>query len=78
MARRRTPTPLEAWMGTPDEVDFCSPYTSCEAYMLFMKRDREREHLEAFALVRGKNLRGKNGDLRFLPFTCFIFFFFFP
>jgi hypothetical protein len=23
MARRRTP--VEAWMGTPDEVDFCSP-----------------------------------------------------
>jgi hypothetical protein len=32
------------------------------------EREREREHLEAFALVRGKN-----GDLRFLPFNCFFF-----
>jgi hypothetical protein len=32
--------------------------------MLFMKR----ESLKAFALVRGKN-----GDLRFLPFNCFFF-----
>jgi hypothetical protein len=32
-----------------------------------MKREREREqeHLEAFAPVRGKN-----GDLQFLPFNC--------
>jgi hypothetical protein len=35
-----------------------------------MKGEREREHLEAFAL-----LRGKNGDLKLLPFNCFFFFF---
>jgi hypothetical protein len=41
MARRGTP--LEAWMGTSDEVDFCPPISiSCEAYMLFMKRERAR------------------------------------
>jgi hypothetical protein len=40
IARRRTP--LEAWMGTPDEVDFWFPYIFCEAYMVSMKRERER------------------------------------
>jgi hypothetical protein len=44
--------------------------------MLFMKREREREreraHQEAFSLVRGKN-----GDLGFLPFNWFFCLFFF-
>jgi hypothetical protein len=39
MARRRTP--LEAWMGTPDEVDFCPPIYPVRLFMLFMKRERE-------------------------------------
>jgi hypothetical protein len=30
MARGRTP--VEAWMGTFDEVDFLSPCISCETY----------------------------------------------
>jgi hypothetical protein len=33
------------------------------------EREREREHLEAFALVRGKT-----EDLKFLPFNCFFSF----
>jgi hypothetical protein len=42
--------------------------------MISMKQDRERErererdNLEAFALIRGKN-----GDLEYLPFNCFSF-----
>jgi hypothetical protein len=32
-------------------------YISCEAYILSMKGEKEREHLEAFGLVRGKNWR---------------------
>jgi hypothetical protein len=40
MARRRTP--VEVWMGTPDECKLLSPYISCEAYMLSMKRERAR------------------------------------
>jgi hypothetical protein len=43
MARRRTH--LEAWIGTLDEVDFCSPYISCEASMLSMKGERERARI---------------------------------
>jgi hypothetical protein len=76
MARRRTPS--EAWMGTLDEVDFCSPCISCEAYMLSMKGEREREkERERESIWRFAPVRGKNGDLRyFLPFNCCFFFLF--
>jgi hypothetical protein len=64
MARRRTPA--EAWMGTPDEVEFCPPIYFVRHTCFLWKR--EREHVEAFAPVRGKNR-----DLRFLPFSGFFF-----
>jgi hypothetical protein len=36
MARRRTP--VEAWMGTPDKVDFCPPIYSVRHICFFIKR----------------------------------------
>jgi hypothetical protein len=32
--RARGRIPVEAWMGTFDEVDFLSPYISCETYVI--------------------------------------------
>jgi hypothetical protein len=49
MARGRTPA--EAWMGTPDEVDFCPPINPVR-HIFAMKREGG---LKAFALVRGKS-----------------------
>jgi hypothetical protein len=39
MARRRTP--VEAWMGTPDEVDFCPPIYSVR-HICFLGKEGER------------------------------------
>jgi hypothetical protein len=67
MARGRSH--VEAWMGTPDKVDFCSPiYSVRHLCFLWKDREREKEHLEAFAQVKGKN-----GDLRFLSLNCIFF-----
>jgi hypothetical protein len=38
MARRRTP--VEAWMGTVDEVDFCPPIYSVR-HICFLQKDSE-------------------------------------
>jgi hypothetical protein len=42
MARGKTP--VEAWMGTFDEVDFCPPIYSVRHLCFLLK---EREHLKA-------------------------------
>jgi hypothetical protein len=39
MARRRTP--VEAWMGTSDEVDFCPPIYPVRHICFFMKRESQ-------------------------------------
>jgi hypothetical protein len=47
MARGRTP--VEAWMGSPDEVDFCPPtYPVRHIYFLW----KEREHPKALFLLQ--------------------------
>jgi hypothetical protein len=38
LARRRTP--VETWMGTPDEVDFCPPIYSVR-HICFLWKERE-------------------------------------
>jgi hypothetical protein len=38
-------------MGTPDEVDFCPPVDPVRHVCFY----ENREHLKAFAVVRGKN-----------------------
>jgi hypothetical protein len=38
MSRDRTP--VEVWMGTPDEVDFCPPIYPMK-YIYFLSKERE-------------------------------------
>jgi hypothetical protein len=52
----RGETLMEAWMGTLDEVDFLSPYISCEAYIFSMKREEVSEGI-VFCCCKGQKQR---------------------